>query len=232
MHARGKRPIRSLPASWRTRIASPPSASRAVSALFQTGLASFVHQVKLRRVPMYAARGGSQTVYRLFAAEQQTLEPLMDYRGRSGFGKVIPVIAWAKARRPRPCVKPFSLSCWSAPLSGRGVRQRPRAAMGPGPSAAIARSKQRRRNRRARPQVDAKQRIILRQVGAVEGRGRPTAEPWCTRTFSRSGNQICANRIRSIDRRSKSPGESRRLTILARNNRQRHLYLRQRRPNR
>ena len=42
---------------------------------------------------------------RVFAAVEQSLVALMDYRRRSGFDKANLAIAWAKARRPRPCVK-------------------------------------------------------------------------------------------------------------------------------
>ena len=54
---------------------------------------------------------------RVFAAVEQSLVALMDYRRRSGFDKANLAIAWAKARRPRPCVKPFSSLFWWLPLS-------------------------------------------------------------------------------------------------------------------
>ena len=43
---------------------------------------------------------------------EHSLVALMDYRRRSGFDKANLAIAWAMARRPRPCVNSFSSSFW------------------------------------------------------------------------------------------------------------------------
>ena len=101
--------------------AGPPVAGRTDTGLFRTGLASFDGQGKLRACRSAPLAWASTNAPEGIRRREQSLVALMDYRRRSGFDKANLAIAWAKARRPRPCVNSFSSLFWWLPLSSGGA---------------------------------------------------------------------------------------------------------------